>query len=111
MYYQTSLGTYDFITGISLINRKWLFATGIQIPLNRNKNQFLWQAWETSDEDPAYIVEYNQAKELKRGIDVMFRAERNFRLSRFNFGIGALPIYRISNDEITGPTGIRVKPV
>src|SRR6187401_41817 len=33
MYYQTSLGTFDFITGISMINRKWLFATGIQIPI------------------------------------------------------------------------------
>lgn len=111
MYYQTSLGTYDFITGLSLINRKWLFATGIQIPMNRNGNQFLWESWKDSDEDQAYIHEYNQAKELKRGTDIMFRIERNFRLSRFNFGIGALPIYRITNDEITGPAGTRVKPV
>jgi hypothetical protein len=111
MYYQTSLGTYDFITGLSLINRKWLFATGIQIPLNRNANQFLWESWKDSDQDQAYIHEYNQAKNLKRGTDIMFRVERNFRLSRFNIGVGALPIYRITNDEITGPTGARVKPV
>jgi len=111
MYYQTSLGTYDFITGLSLINRKWLFATGIQIPLNRNGNQFLWESWKDSDEDQSYIHEYNQAKELKRGTDIMVRVERNFRLSRFNFGIGALPIYRITNDEITGPAGNRVKPI
>ena len=61
--------------------------------------------------DPAYIVEYSKAKELKRGTDVMFRIERNFRLSRFNIGIGALPIYRITNDEITESTGLRSKPV
>lgn len=101
MYYQTSLGTYDVIGGLSLINRKWLFATGIQIPLNENKNQFLWGRWAGSSEDQAYIEKYSRAMELKRGIDVMLRVERNFRFSRFNFSIGALPIYRIVKDEIT----------
>ena len=51
MYYQTSLGTYDLISGISLISRKWLFATGIQIPLNNNKNQFDWHRWNSTDPD------------------------------------------------------------
>jgi hypothetical protein len=101
MYYQTSLGTYDVIAGLSLINRKWLFATGIQIPLNENKNQFLWGAWTGSSEDPNYIERYSRAKELKRGIDVMLRVERNFRFSRLNFSVGLLPIYRITRDEIT----------
>jgi hypothetical protein len=110
MYYQTSLGTYDFISGLSVINRKWLLATGIQIPLNQNNNQFLWEAWDASDEDQAYLLKYPQAKELQRGIDVMVRVERNFRFSRLNFTTGLLPIYRIKQDEITGPTGSRVKP-
>lgn len=106
MYYQTSLGTYDLISGISLINRKWLLATGIQIPLNKNGNQFLWKSWEGSDEDPNYVVRYNQAKDLKRGIDIMLRVERNFRFSRLNFTLGLLPIYRIVNDRITNPQGV-----
>lgn len=110
MYYQTSLGTYDAIAGISLINRKWLLATGIQVPFNQNNNQFLWGAWATSDEEPDYIKKYARAKELKRGIDVMLRIERNFRFSRLNFTMGLLPIYRITNDEITLPPGVRVKP-
>jgi len=105
MYYQTSLGTYDVISGLSLINRKWLFATGIQVPLNQNNNQFLWGAWPApptiSKEDSAYIHKYARSKELKRGIDVMLRIERNFRFSRLNFTIGLLPIYRITNDEIS----------
>jgi hypothetical protein len=109
MYYQTSLGTYDVITGISLITNKWLFATGIQIPLNENKNQFLWEDWEQSGEGP-YILRYNQAKELKRGTDVMLRVERNFRFSRLNFTLGLLPIYRVNRDEITNPAGKRVQP-
>jgi hypothetical protein len=106
MYYQTSLGTYDFIAGVSLINRKWLFATGIQIPLNQNNNQFIWSAWD-GDVEKAYVDQYTQSKNLNRGIDVMLRAERNFRLSRFNFSVGLLPIYRITSDEITNSKGNR----
>ena len=100
MYYQASLGTYDFITGLSLINRKWLFATGIQIPLNQNNNQFVWSAWAGTKEE-SYVNGYNQAKDLKRGIDVMLRIERNFRFSKFNFSAGLLPIYRVKKDEFT----------
>lgn len=110
MYYQTSLGTYDAISGISLLTKHWLLATGIQIPLNRNNNQFLWNQWEDYP-DQSYLEKYGQAKELKRGIDVMLRVERNFRFSQFNFSAGLLPIYRITNDEITGPNGNRVKPI
>jgi hypothetical protein len=100
MYYQTSLGTYDFIAGLSLINRNWLFATGIQIPLNQNKNQFDWHRWNDPNEIE-YVQKYANATNLARGTDVMLRVERNFRLSRFNFSIGALPIYRITPDVIT----------
>lgn len=109
MYYQTSLGTYDAIAGVSIVNRKWLFATGIQIPLNRNNNQFLWGRWAGTEQDPAYIEKYARANQLKRGIDVMLRVERNFRFSRLNFSIGLLPIYRITNDEIE-LNNDRVKP-
>lgn len=108
MYYQTSLGTYDFIAGISMISRKWLFATGIQIPFNRNGNQFDWHRWISSDPaEQAYVQKYPNSSELQRGIDVMLRVERNFRLSRFNFSAGLLPIYRITADEITNFQGIR----
>lgn len=109
MYYQTSLGTNDVIAGISFITREWLVATGIQIPLNENGNQFLWEAWQGHEEEP-YINRYNQAKELKRGTDVMLRIERNFRFSRLNFTAGLLPIYRINRDEITNPAGARIQP-
>ena len=109
MYYQTSLGTYDFITGISFISRNWLIATGIQHPFNKNKNEFLWEAWQGTSEE-AYIFNYNQAKELQRGTDIMFRIERNWRFSRLNFSLGVLPIYRLNKDEISLFNGSRVKP-
>lgn len=118
MYYQTSLGTYDAIAGISVVNKKWLFATGIQVPFNQNNNQFLWgewkEWWQEGDnpvEDSIYVRKYAKANQLKRGIDVMLRIERNFRFSRLNFSVGLLPIYRITNDEIDDPSaGGRTKP-
>jgi hypothetical protein len=114
MYYQTSLGTYDFIAGLSMISRDWLFAAGIQHPFNRNKNRFTWAPWipvYQNGEGEDYVRSYDGAYELKRGTDVMIRVERNFRFSRINFSIGALPIYRVTKDEITlAATGERVKP-
>jgi hypothetical protein len=108
MYYQTSLGTFDLIAGISFINRKWLFATGIQIPLNNNNNQFDWHRWQTDDPDELlYVMEYPNSTELKRGTDIMLRVERNFRLNRFNFSAGLLPIYRITADRVTNFLGDR----
>ncbi|MBX2941221.1 MAG: hypothetical protein KF860_02650 [Cyclobacteriaceae bacterium] len=111
MYYQTSLGTYDFITGISLKTRDWLFATGLQHPFNANENTFVWEEWrEPVYPDFNYVKKYNQSNHLKRGTDIMFRVERNFRFSQFNASIGALPIIRISKDSILDPvTEIRKK--
>lgn len=110
MYYQTSLGTYDFITGISFITREWLFATGIQHPFNANGNEFVWAEWENSAHSADYIAEYAPARKLKRGTDVMFRVERNFRFSRVNFSVGLLPIYRITNDKIETADGETIEP-
>lgn len=111
MYYQTSLGTYDFVTGISMKTRKWLFATGLQHPFNQIENTFVWEEWrEPVYPDFSYVMTYNQSKKLKRGTDVMLRAERNFRFSQFNFSLGVLPIIRITKDEIESPvTGLRQK--
>lgn len=103
MYYQTSLGTYDFITGVSLISRKWLLATGIQHPFNQTQNNFRWEAWPADAQ--SYIIEYPQAKRLRRGTDVMLRVERNFRFSRLNFSVGILPIYRVTQDKIEDAAG------
>lgn len=101
MYYQTSLGTYDAIAGISLVNRKWLFATGVQHPFNKNGNQFTWDDWiPVYEGGEEYVRDNNRCYELKRGTDIMFRAERNFRFARWNFSLGALPIWRITKDEI-----------
>jgi hypothetical protein len=102
MYYQTTLGTYDFITGVSLINRNWLFAAGYQLPFNKVNNDFFWGPWRGTDLFET-AQHYPTSKELNRGMDVMFRVERNFRASKFNIHVGLLPIWRLNEDERIDP--------
>jgi len=102
MYYQPGLGTWDVVAGLSLITRKWLFAVGYQQSLNSTSNKFLWSDWEgTKFEDDVTL--YTQSLQLDRGVDAMFRIERNFRLSNFNVNLGLLHIYRFGNDVIVLP--------
>ncbi|MEM6737910.1 MAG: hypothetical protein AAF620_17765 [Bacteroidota bacterium] len=98
MYYQNSLGSFDAIAGISAISRQWLFATGIQIALTENGNQFSWGEFPTYPEID-YLRRYDVGRDLKRGIDLMLRIERNWRFTNFNFSLGALPIFRVTKDK------------
>lgn len=101
MYYQTSLGSYDFVAGASLLSSKWLFATGIQAALTANNNTWWPGEWlPPVYPSESYVRSYDIATKLKRGTDVMFRAERNFRFTKYSFNIGALAIYRITKDQI-----------
>lgn len=102
MYYQNSLGSFDAIAGISAISSKWLLATGIQVALTENGNQFAWSNFPDYP-DQEYLESYNRGRDLKRGIDVMLRVERNWRFTNFNFSLGALPIFRITKDEAILP--------
>ncbi|MEQ9229938.1 MAG: hypothetical protein RIF46_04595, partial [Cyclobacteriaceae bacterium] len=107
MYYQPSLGSYDIVSGLSWINGNWLFATGIQIPLTKNKNEFAWSGFPEYP-NPDYVRKYNRGHKLLRGTDFMLRAERNWRFTNWNFSLGLLPIWRITPDNGINPdTGER----
>lgn len=109
MYYQISLGTYDAIAGISLINKKWLVALGYQQPLNANNNQFTWGQWADHPKQK-YILKYSPSKNLRRSTDFMCRIQRNFSFSRWVFTSGFLFIQRFNKDRITSPqTGETVR--
>lgn len=97
-YYQTTLGTWDFIAGVSLITKNWLFATGYQQALNHNGNEFLWGPWR-NNEDKIIADRYPKSKHILRGKDLMFRVERNFRFSNWNVYAGILWIHRITKDN------------
>ena len=98
MYYQTTLGSYDLIAGLSLLSRKWLFAVGYQQALTSNENDFTYGEWVTF-QDKEYLGGYDVGIGLRRGVDVMLRIERNFRFVNYSFNVGLLPIYRLSEDR------------
>lgn len=102
MYYQVSLGSFDLVAGASLLKSDWLLATGIQMALTENNNRFSIGDW-SAYPSQGYLKNYDEGRDLKRGTDIMFRIERNFRYVNYNFSIGLLPIYRITKDEVFLP--------
>ena len=108
MYYQTSLGSFDIVAGGAFISKKWMFAAGIQVALNENENSFSFDDWERYP-DPNYLNEHHFATDLRRGTDIMIRAERSFHFSKWDIRLGVLPIWRITQDEIESTDGERIK--
>jgi hypothetical protein len=104
MYYQTSLGSVDFVAGASLVSSKWLIATGVQMALTANNNTWWAQEWVGVYPSEDYVRRYDDANKLKRGTDVMLRLERNFRFAKYSFNIGVLPIFRITKDQTVNRT-------
>jgi hypothetical protein len=102
MYYQTSLGTFDVVFGISMVTKNWLFATGYQQSLNPIDNKFKWGDWKNT-EFKDHVFVYPVSNKIRRGKDIMFRVERNFRSSRFNAYLGLLPIIRVTKDRVEDP--------
>jgi len=109
MYQQTSYGSNDINTGVSLISRQWMVAVGYQRALNQIKNEFTHSAW-AGDPLQEAVKPYDASAGLQRGDDLMFRVERNFRLSRFNFFVGSLNLWRVTKDQTLDFDG-NLKPV
>ena len=97
MAYQSSLGTYDIIVGISSVHKNWHFGLGYQHSFSHNLNEF-----EHRPDNPAYFNNYNESYQLKRADDLMARVEYRFKLKKTKLMVGALPIYHLGEDEIKG---------
>ena len=116
MAYQTTLGAYGVLVGLSGAFKNWSGAIGYQQTLGRNGNQFDRDALVLDPAQPGYD-ELNRARrgfvsttELGRGNDIMLRVERRINLSsRFSMVAGILPIQRIGQSERTQLNGERVE--
>jgi hypothetical protein len=102
MVYQTSLGTYDLILGLSAAAKKWIFALGYQHPFGSNKNEYYDHADVCRRISIACTVPgpYGSSRHYKRGSDLLIRYERIIAASRIDYILGLLPIFRLRNDEI-----------
>lgn len=96
MIYQQSSGTNDVISSINWNYKTWMFALGYQHAFNTTENQFL--ASDFPEESDA--AQYHSSAYLKRGDDIMLRAEKRFKgKGKSSYKAGALPIFRIQSDE------------
>lgn len=105
--YQSSLGTFDFISGVNLIvNKKWEFNTGFQIPIsNSNKNSFF-----PSDYTDTRAQKFIPTNLFERKPDVLLRVGYYAQKPNSSFSIkpNLLAIYHIGNDSYLNKTGTRV---
>jgi hypothetical protein len=101
MQYQSSLGTFDFIAGISLASQHWQFAAAFQQPLtDENKNGFLYEYWNGKSE----ALNYPETNRFQRKGDVLLRGSRNFSAGqKWQFNAGVLAIFHLGEDRYVNP--------
>ncbi len=95
MQYQSSLGTVDFIGGLSVTNQRWLFALAIQQPIsNLNENKFLPSYWSDSR-----AIKYPATYNFKRKGDVLGRITYTYsKFKKIKLSGGLLGIYHLGKD-------------
>ncbi|NUM31935.1 MAG: hypothetical protein HUU47_06390 [Bacteroidetes bacterium] len=104
MTYQTSMGTTDFLGGLSLEIAKGLSVSlGLQVPMfNINQNKFDSAAFlyfkneKKINDNQNYFI----SSKLKRKSDVMMRIDKTFAFKKNNISIGILPIYHLGKDKV-----------
>lgn len=109
MYHQTTQGSNDLMLGVSLMSKKWMVAVGYQRPLNATRNAFHPTQF-AGTEMEEMVKKYAPSVGLLRGDDIAVRVERNFRLARWNFFVGALNLIRVTADQTLDSDG-KLQPV
>ena len=102
MAYQTSLGTYDMILGLSTIYKKWHFGFGYQHSFGHNLNEFEYRY-----DNPSDFNNYNESYHLQRADDIMLRIERQLLIGNANYMFSVLPIYHLGDDKIKNGQDVR----
>ena len=101
MQYQSSLGTFDLIAGLTFSDKHWQFSAGYQQPLSgENKNGFLPEYWNGKPESMNYPSTFS----FNRKGDVLLRGARSFSTgNNLFFNAGLLAIYHLGKDKYTNP--------
>ena len=110
MAYQTSLGLFSALAGISFRYKQWSAVIGYQYSFGSNANQFLSETVyiDSSSADLDRQIDrksYFSSQNLTRGSDLILRLERGFQIKKLSIAIGVLPILRITNSMIADSTG------
>jgi hypothetical protein len=101
MAYQSSLGTFDLIAGVSLNYKKWDFNTALQLPISgENKNAFF---------NGVFITGFPSTNLFKRQSDGLFRVTYTLKTKndKFTFKPNLLFIYHFGEDSFENGLGKR----
>ena len=98
MDYQSSLGTFDLIFGISYKIKKLQIVAALQQPLTQNNNQFIAENYPITSK----LREFPSTNKFKRSGDILFRISYPILLSKkLIVTPSILPIYHLTNDKYT----------
>jgi len=102
--YQSSIGTYDFVTGINyVLLKKWEFSTGLQMPIiQKNKNSFFADEY-TNPKAKSFASTNN----FKRKSDALVRVGYNISINQksINLKPNLLAIYHLGKDTYVNRFG------
>jgi hypothetical protein len=102
MDYQSSLGTLDFILGISHEINKLQLVVALQQPLSDNENAFIPEAYPSNSK----LREIHATNGFQRAGDVLLRLSYPLKINeRFSITPSILPIYHLAEDKYLTANG------
>jgi hypothetical protein len=105
--FQSSLGTIDFIGGISKEWRKFRFTVAVQQPLTQGKNRFSPELFDSL----SVFSAFQSTKDFKRRGDVLARVNYAWSVSKhWKLTPGLLAIYHLGEDTYLDASNVR-KPI
>jgi len=103
MDYQSSLGTLDFLLGISRELNKFHMAFAFQLPLSQNQNEFFAEDYPSGSP----IKQFQTTNRFIRRGDMMVRVAYPLPISNlFKITPGLLPVFHLGKDKYTDRQGI-----
>ncbi|MBU3699646.1 MAG: hypothetical protein FGM33_06495 [Candidatus Kapabacteria bacterium] len=103
MDYQSSLGTFDVIVGVSYSLGSMQIVAAYQQPMTQNSNRFLASAYPTESK----LREFQSTNDFRRSADLLIRVSHPFVISdRVVVTPSVLPIYHVANDRFLDDQGI-----
>lgn len=103
MDYQSSLGTLDFLLGISRQMNKFHLSLALQQPLAQNQNEFIAEDYPAGSP----IKSFQSTNRFMRKGDLMLRAAYPWQVSPlFKITPGLLPVFHLGKDKYTDKEGV-----
>ncbi len=105
MSYQTTLGTVDYLFGLTYKKEKYLISVGLQQPIIQNNNAFFTSNLTPFGLDSNYISTNRYIR--KSDVLIRFNYMPSLSSEKVKLTVGLLAIQHIANDEFTDIDGIQ----